>query len=77
MKTCRTFFPGFSLFNFFCPCLFLFLFLFVHISNLREGTFIDDLFRELSRDTKMSTDNGLKVACSDILIFLPKCSGKV
>lgn len=75
MKTCRTFFPGFSLFNFLCPCLFLFLF--VHISNLREGTFIDDLFRELSRDTKMSTGNGLKVACSDIPIFLPKRSCKV
>ena len=63
----------FSSFQFFVG-IFYFIFILNFIfSFILEGFFLDDLLRGLPRDTKMTTGNGLKVACSNtVLLFFTK-----
>ena len=48
---------------------FLFLFLYVYLFILEGGIFLDHLFHGLPRSIKVTTGNGLKVACFNVLLF--------
>ena len=59
-------------FSIFCRN-FLFYFYSKFYFLIYFGFFLDDLLRGLPRDTKMTTGNGLKVACSNtVLLFFTK-----
>ena len=73
IKICKS-----GYFFIFSSVSFIFFNLLIFLFILRGGIYLDSLFRRLLRNAKMTTGNGLKVACSNIvLLFLPKCSCKI